>query len=382
MTKKEYNKFKANVHLLDIDEFCEIFKRSRNETTPEMFEAFRKKVIEGSYEDFLADFKAPNMTQNITFSTKGSNKSNRQEVVFESDEDGSAKNKLLSLLNSERVLHNFLPKEKSLQIRNKLVQISVTDKEVNELCDWVDSDVALKGELIPHVFEEGYILYFGLGDGWVNVDRIKNAARLHGTTFNETKRYLEQLEQSLNPTWIYFKWVREDLCEMMIYTSDLFFVTKLTATDKSVDASRYDDARWVAEERSAIPIDKDFLEFMCLKVSNALSTVFKYLNNREKNQTPTYVLSKKKYKEDIQERKPKKVHNTLTPTIDLRGRRDIKVSSLTKQRAEMIRRTASWDVRGHQRVCKSGKIVWVKAFVKGKERENHVGTEYDIDFGN
>ena len=52
------------------------------------------------------------------------------------------------------------------------------------------------------------------------------------------------------------------------------------------------------------------------------------------------------------------------------------VSRANRKKADI--RCPAWGVRGHYRHYKNGKTIFIKSYVKGKDRDNYAGKEYSL----
>lgn len=271
---------------------------------------------------------------------------------------------------------------KPLILRRKLPQVYITQDKVDILLDWLNSNEELRLQKIPRVLQEGYIVYYNheldVERNPEGVQAIKYEARTSGCTYNQAKARFNNLLQRTNPLWFYFIW-KGDVCEISVYDTerklhlisiqahdeegkDVFDMpTKLDTTNLLTHA--FDD------ERNRWP------SYLAMRAAMIVTSVFHYMNIQKKN-TPTMYKGKNyDIKKRIQYTEPS-IKMVETPVFDL-TKKKITKDRLVSQHREFVRRTEAWNVRGHARHYKSGKVIWVDSYIKGN-RDNYDGEIYSI----
>lgn len=274
-------------------------------------------------------------------------------------------------------------KNKPLILRRKLPQIYVTQDKVQVLLDWLNSDDNLRKQKIPRVFEEGYIVYYNHElDVDMNPegrDAIRYEARTTGCTFNQAKRRFEDLYKRTNPLWFYFKW-EDDLCKIHVYEAErkLHLISIQAHDEEGVDVYNMPEKLDTSGILSHAFDDESNMwpRYLAMRAAMIVTSVFHYMNIQKSNK-PYMHKSKTQYNvtKKIQIEEPD-IKLLETPIFDLTKKRITK-ERLTRQHSEFIRRTEAWNVRGHARHYKSGKVIWVDSYIKGN-KEKYDGEIYSI----
>lgn len=274
---------------------------------------------------------------------------------------------------------------KPLILRRKLPQIYITEDKFEVLLDWMEQNPELRKTKIPHVLEEGYIVYY---NHELDVDlnkegkeAIKYVAHNTGITYNQAKARFEDLLRRTNPLWIYFYW-EGDICYVHVYdTTRQLHLISIQAHDEETEEvyrmpDRLDTQDLLKKAFDDESGDHLWPRYLAMRAAMLVTSVFKYMNI-QKTSKPYQHRSKSEYnpKRKIQLEEPE-LKMISTPVFDL-TKKKITVERLNKQHQEYVRRTAAWNVRGHSRHYKSGKVIWVNSYIKG-DKSQYEGEIYSI----
>lgn len=276
-----------------------------------------------------------------------------------------------------------IKENKPLPLIRKLPQIYIEQEKVQTLLQWLNDNSELKKKKIPHVLEEGYIIYYNheldVDYSSEGVEAIKYVAHTNHTTYNEAKRRFENLTQRTNPFWIYFHW-EGDICKIHVYDAlRQLHLISIQAHDEETEQvyEMPDKLDTTAILSYAFDDNRDvWPRYIAMRSAMIVTSVFMYMN-MQKNNKPYQHKSKHNYdiKRKIQIEEPD-LKIISTPVFDL-TKKKITVDRLNRQHSEYIRRTEAWNVRGHARHYKSGKTIWVNSYIKGN-KEKYEGEIYSI----
>lgn len=263
-----------------------------------------------------------------------------------------------------------------MKIDKKLPQIIIPRDKLIMFMDWWDNDIRYE-TTVPRAFNEGYMLY-QLPKSDFSGDMARNAikviAKALGHTYREVENRLKELND--NEMTIYFKFVGENKMYFERYEGE-DLVAKGTGElggnpDKpdpkmsdllgEVGAEAISFHRAIAADANANVVNV----FSIYLVVTALwyiatATSNKYIYERE---TPV-VTSKHKHKKVIQVKPERTIK---TPIYDMRKIRIVKTDSLIARRKGWTYSHA-FQVHGHYRHYKTGKVVFIEPYIKGKGKE-------------
>ena len=265
-----------------------------------------------------------------------------------------------------------------MKFNKKLPQIIIPRDKLTMFMDWWDNDIRFE-HTVPKAFEEGYLIY-KLPESDFSSDMSRQAIKLlakhSGYTYRETENKLKEINNS--ELIVYFRFVGDDKMFFERYENgDL--VSRGTgelggSTDKpdpkmsdllgEAGASAILFHRTVPADANAnvINLFSVYLVITALwYIATSKST--KYVYERE---TPI-VTSRHKYKDKkIVQVKPEKT--IKTPIYDMTRIRVVKTSGLIARKKGWTYSHA-FQVHGHYRHYKSGKVVFINSYVKGKDKE-------------
>ena len=244
--------------------------------------------------------------------------------------------------------------------------------------DWWDNDIRFE-PTVPKAFNEGYLL-FKLPESDFSSDMSREAIKLlakhSGRTYRETENKLKEINNC--ELTVYFKFVGETRIYFERYDNEELVATGTgelggnpdkpdpKMSDLLGEAGPYSLAfhRVVPADANAniVNLFSIYLVMTALwYIATAKST--RYIYERE---TPV-VTSRHKHKDKrIVQVKPEKT--IKTPIYDMKKIKIVKTEGLIARKKGWTYSHA-FQVHGHYRHYKSGKVVFINPFIKGKNKE-------------
>lgn len=253
-----------------------------------------------------------------------------------------------------------------LKINLKLPQIILPENKIQMFLDWYNQDLRFQNT-VPQAFKEGYLF---IKNNFLNIK------------IEDCKDYIKLLARNLNTT---YRYVEDKLKNYLGSTHEV--IIHFYFIDNNVNLDVYDKYK--------IPISK-----MHFGIGEGESKQFTnyYLNNLEQDWDNTlnkfneycvilfctcmwYISTTTKTTKYYYEQKNKpiphknkRVVNVAknkvinTPIYDMNKIRRIKVDNLIKRRKGWTYSHA-FQVHGHYRHYKDGKVIFVNSYIKGKNKE-------------
>jgi hypothetical protein len=270
--------------------------------------------------------------------------------------------------NSSNVDIKTVPKEyRSLQIRNKLPQIIISDDKVEVFSDWWNQDLRFLAS-IPRSFDEGYLIIDSNYNNTKYAQKeyyrpfVKKLANMYNCSFSKAEDlYLDLLDTA---NYLYIHFIFESDNDIRLYVYDRKMSLHSSISFKVGDNPEPSD-----------PIDyKNMLEttdfsfnfnyfcmvmFACAMWYLATSNKDKYYYEKSNN------VSVNEDKDVVYVKKHKVIS---TPVYDFNKVRQVKVAKLIQHRKGWTY-SHSFKVHGHYRHYKNGKVIFVESFTKGKGKE-------------
>ena len=272
--------------------------------------------------------------------------------------------------NNSNVNINTVPKEyRTLHIRNKLPQIIVSEDKVGVFSEWWNKDIRFLPN-IPRSFDEGYLIV----DNNYNNTRytqkehyrplVKKLAEMYNCSFSKAEDMYLDLLDTANYLYIHFIFESDNDVRLYVYDKKLFLHSDISF--KVGDSSEPSD-----------PIDyKNILEtnfedfqfnfnFFCM-VMFATSMWYLATSSKDKYYYEKSNTSSVKENKDMVYVKKHKIIST--PVYDFNRVKQVKVAKLIQHRKGWTYSHA-FQVHGHFRHYKSGKVIFIESFVKGNGKE-------------
>lgn len=262
----------------------------------------------------------------------------------------------------------------SLRINKKLPQIIVPENKNDCFIDWYDKDLRFQND-IPSSFERGYLFIEGtlytekqLNEP-VYKEMFKMMAKLYKTTYRIIENSFKEYIKLIKNTVLYFEFNKPFL-KIDIYLENKLF-HRLELNLSAIDESK-PNPTLLEKQKELYEKGKNFQEiysYYCLILLQCslwyIATTTKTTKYYRENKTPSYVYEKK---EVINVKRNRVIS---TPIYDMSKIKRVKVEGLIKRRKGWTY-SHSFQVHGHYRHYKDGKVIFIKPYIKGKGKEEIV----------
>lgn len=262
-------------------------------------------------------------------------------------------------------------KDKTLKIDKHLPQIILPYKKNKMFIDWWNSDIRFE-KTVPHSFDEGYLI---VETSDSSVDEllnnfkglIKEMAKTFKTTYRNIENQFKVFFEASKRLTLYFKFGDDDYLFIETYGNDdkIFSTMSCKIGDNDEPEKEVVSHHDISEIKSVDDIMNNInynnlaLLISCLWYIATTSRTTKYIYERK-----TPVVAKR-------HRNVVKVSDTktiTTPIYDMNKIRVVKVESLSTRKKGWTYSHA-FQVHGHYRHYKSGKVVFINSFIKGKNKD-------------
>lgn len=254
---------------------------------------------------------------------------------------------------------------KILRIDNKLPQIILPKDKIPMFIDWYNTDLRLLGTL-PEAYNEGYLI---IENDIIQVDIKKQSKYISGlakqlqATYRQVENRLANYIDALQKVTLYFKYQNNDM-QIIMYGKDNKVVSTMTFHIQEGENSTIFD--YYIDEFH----DWDYLlnqfNFYCVVL---LTSSLWYIATTTKTTKYYYEQERPRYTYTNKEIKSVSKHKTInTPIYDFNRIKKVKVDNLVKRRKGWTYSHA-FQVHGHYRHYKDGKVVFVNSYIKGKDKE-------------
>lgn len=256
-----------------------------------------------------------------------------------------------------------------LKIDKKLPQIVLSYKKLNMFYDWWNTDVRYE-TTVPKSFDEGYLIIDRDGYEEFNINKfsatIKSIAKGAKLTFREVENAMKEFFDKGLTLTIYFKFLEDNRLFLRTYCADGTIFSQTVAS--------------IGEGGESYPIGSYNTEFEPENFDEIMNNI-NYENLALLITCLWYIATTKHTTKYIYEHKTPvitgrhrdvvKVSDTkyiTTPIYDMNKVRVVKVESLIARKKGWTYSHA-FQVHGHYRHYKSGKVIFVESFIKGKDKE-------------
>lgn len=272
----------------------------------------------------------------------------------------------LSVIHEQEGTNHLVNKNnKILKFKNKLPQIILPKNKIALFIDWYNKDLRFQGTL-PEAYSEGYLI---IENDIMQVDIskcnefIKSWAKQLNTTYREMEHKLQYYINCLDKVVLYFKYENKHM-DILMYGNDNSIVSTMTFDIQEGENSKVDNY-YIKEINNWDDTLNEF-NFLCVVL---LTTSLWYIATTTKTTKYSYNRKHAKYIYTDKEIKKVSKHKTIsTPIYDLNKIKIIKVDNLIKRRKGWTYSHA-FQVHGHYRHYKNGKVVFVNSYIKGKNKE-------------
>ena len=262
-----------------------------------------------------------------------------------------------------------------LRINLLLPNIIISKDKINLFVDWYNKDIRFQKEL-PHTFEKGYIriksMLFSTDISNYNVF-IKALARQYNKTYRQIENVLKLYIDGINDVTVYFEF-KDNMFYNYIYRKDGKILSKAEAQigdnkqpspEITLTSLSNNDINKLNNEQEFVDDVQNKFNYFCLAIC---STCLWYLATTTKTTKYKY---KEKPKEEYNPNKRvvyvKENKNVTTPIYNLDNIKIKTVDRLINKR-EGYTYSHSFQVHGHYRHYKDGKVIFVNSYIKGKDK--------------
>ena len=262
-----------------------------------------------------------------------------------------------------------------LRINPLLPNIIISKDKINLFVDWYNKDIRFQKEL-PHTFEKGYIriksMLFSADISNYNIF-IKALAKQYNKTYRQIENMLKLYVDGINDVTVYFEF-KGDMFYNYIYRKDGKILSKAEARigDNKQPSPEITLTRLSNNDINKLNNEQEFIDdvqnkfnYFCLAIC---STCLWYLATTTKTTKYKY---KEKPKEEYNPNKRvvyvKENKNVTTPIYNLDNIKIKTVDRLINKR-EGYTYSHSFQVHGHYRHYKDGKVIFINSYIKGKDK--------------
>ena len=263
-------------------------------------------------------------------------------------------------------------KSKQLKINKRLPQIHIEQKQVDLFIDWWNKDIRFQ-KTVPQSFEEGYLkcdLNFNIdADKFSNL--IKASAKEYHTTYRIIENKFKEFINALEHITMHFKFIEDNSIYIDTYDFNNNIISNIQfqfgENSKDIE-DEFSYEKLLGYMNSAIGSDELMYGFNMLYMIILVTSLWYIATTRNttkyvyENKTPI-IKSRKKNVVNVSSTKV-----ISTPIYDISKIKTKKVDGLIKHRKGWTYSHA-FQVHGHYRHYKDGKIVFINSYIKGKDKE-------------
>ena len=262
-----------------------------------------------------------------------------------------------------------------LRINPLLPNIIISKDKINLFVDWYNKDIRFQKEL-PHTFEKGYIriksMLFSTDISNYNVF-IKALAKQYNKTYRQIENMLKLYIDGINDVTVYFEF-KDNMFYNYIYKKDGKILSKAEAQigdnkqpspEITLTSLSNNDINKLNNEQEFVDDVQNKFNYFCLAIC---STCLWYLATTTKTTKYKYKeRPKKEYNPNKRVVYVKENKNVTTPIYNLDNIKIKTVDRLINKR-EGYTYSHSFQVHGHYRHYKDGKVIFVNSYIKGKDK--------------
>lgn len=264
-------------------------------------------------------------------------------------------------------------RKEKLKLDKHLPQILLPQEKLEMFCNWWNSDIRFE-KTIPHSFEEGYLFVEYLRDFEVDMNKysivIKALAKACKTTYRTMENKFKEFVKSMSKIVLYFKFINENTIVIEAYNNDYERISYTECSfgnekpEQEIDYHIFcsKDKKYVDDVEEAKNIlNYQNLAFLITSLWYIATTTrtTKYIYEKK---TPVVV---KRHRNTVVVSDSKTIS---TPIYDMNKIRIVNVEKLSSRKKGWTY-SHSFQVHGHYRHYKNGKIVFVNSYIKGKDKE-------------
>ena len=262
-------------------------------------------------------------------------------------------------------------KVKILKIDKTLPQIIVPANKVKMFIDWWNSDIRFE-QFIPHTFNKGYMVIENIADRFEPLDNykdlIKSSAKMLNTTYRAIENQFKDFLEVTRYITLYFTFTAENAMFVEVYGSDNKIISNMSFTVGKTDKPENEIDLNKKLSFNDTGFDGVLNELNFLHLSILVSCLW-YIATTTKS--TKYIYEKKiptvinRSKGIVQVSDTKTIN---TPIYDMQKIKVVKVETLSTRKKGWTY-SHSFEVHGHYRHYKDGKVIFVQPYIKGKNKE-------------
>ena len=263
-------------------------------------------------------------------------------------------------------------KKQQLKINKRLPQIHIEQKQIDLFIEWWNKDIRFQ-QTIPHSFEEGYLKC----DLNLNIDVnkfkdiIKQSAKVYKTTYRVMENTFKDFISMIEHTTIHFKFINNNEVYLNTYDKNNNIISRIEfeyGEDKKDFEEEFTYDKMYNIMNKSNNSDDLMFGFNLLYTIIFVTSIWYIATTRN---TTKYVYEQKTPIITSRKKNIVKVSDTKvisTPIYDISKIKTKKVEGLIKHRKGWTYSHA-FQVHGHYRHYKDGKVIFVNSYIKGKDKE-------------
>ena len=263
-------------------------------------------------------------------------------------------------------------KKQQLKINKRLPQIHIEQKQIDLFIEWWNKDIRFQ-QTIPHSFEEGYLKC----DLNLNIDInkfrdiIKQSAKEYKTTYRVMENTFKDFISMIEHTTIHFKFINNNEVYLNTYDKNNNIISRIEfeyGEDKKDFEEEFTYDKMYNIMNKSNNSDDLMFGFNLLYTIIFVTSIWYIATTRN---TTKYVYEHKTPVITSRKKNIVKVSDTKvisTPIYDISKIKTKKVDGLIKHRKGWTYSHA-FQVHGHYRHYKDGKVIFVNSYIKGKDKE-------------
>lgn len=263
-------------------------------------------------------------------------------------------------------------KKQQLKINKRLPQIHIEQKQIDLFIEWWNKDIRFQ-QTIPHSFEEGYLKC----DLNLNIDInkfkdiIKQSAKEYKTTYRVMENTFKDFISMIEHTTIHFKFINNNEVYLNTYDKNNNIISRIEfeyGEDKKDFEEEFTYDKMYDIMNKSNNSDDLMFGFNLLYTIIFVTSIWYIATTRN---TTKYVYEQKTPIITSRKKNIVRVSDTKvisTPIYDISKIKTKKVEGLIKHRKGWTYSHA-FQVHGHYRHYKDGKVIFVNSYIKGKDKE-------------
>ena len=280
----------------------------------------------------------------------------------------------ISIERSKKILE-----DSTLKLKKTLPRIIIPKEKNDMFLNWYNKDLRFQDN-IPQVFNKGYVF---IDNSFYNIDfenegvknRIKKISKMMSAELNQVVTYrfventMKKLIEDSKETVVYFEFEDNEL-SLNLYCKNKaisLLVIKTNETKEGANPSTEEiiNAAETNQTDDISMVTYPYIQLCFFLIQSAfwyIATTTTTTKYKRTNKQPAYIYEQKTIIN------PKRNKTISTPFYDMRKIRVVTLDGLVKRRKGWTY-SHSFEVRGHYRHYSDGKTIFVKSFIKGKDKK-------------